>query len=94
MKWYKNLSENGTIKDKILSIGLIIKKDPESSLDYVRSLLKMAYKKDRKQAFIAIDSLQELFCKTLLPDDRKLKTFKQNILEAQEENKTITDYLL
>lgn len=61
MKWFKNLSEKGTLKDKIMSLSLIVKKDPISSLEYVRSLLKMANKKDRKQAFIAIDSLQELF---------------------------------
>jgi ribosome biogenesis protein MAK21 len=90
MKLYNNLSEKGTLKDKIMALNLIIKKDPISSLPYVRQMLKMAHKKDRKQAFIAIDSLQEVFTKTLLPEDRKLKTFKQAVEEAIE-NKTELD---
>lgn len=94
MKWYKNLSEKGTLKDKIMSLTLIVKKDTISSLDYVRTLLKLANKKDRKQAFMAIDSLQEIFTKHLLPEDRKLKTFKMSIAEAEESKKQLTDSVL
>ena len=74
-----------------MALSLIVKKDPESSLEYVRSLIKQSYKKDRKQAFIAIDTLQELFSKILLPADRKLKTFSQLITENQSENSTFSD---
>lgn len=77
-----------------MALSMIVKRDPESGGEYLRTLLKHAYKKDRKQAFIALDSLQELFCKTLLPEDRKLLTFKQIIEDAIEENKPISDNLL
>lgn len=82
------------MKDKVMALSLIIKKEPESSLDYIRSLMKQANKKDRKQAFIAIDALQELFGKTLLPEDRKLKSFNQYIEDAQNAKIKITDQLL
>lgn len=91
MKWYKTLSESGTLKDKIMALSLIVKNDPGSSLEYVRSLMKMANKKDRKQAFIAVDSLQELFTKHLLPENRKLKPFKQAIAEAEASKTPLTD---
>jgi hypothetical protein len=94
MKWYKSLTVKGTAKDKIMAYGLIIKKEPESSLEYLRSLMRQANKKDRRQAFIAIDALQELFSKTLLPEDRKLKTFNQYVEDAEQSKTKITDQLL
>ncbi|CAI2386621.1 unnamed protein product [Moneuplotes crassus] len=93
-KWYKSLMDKGTVKDKIMALSMIVKKDPESSGEYLKNLIKQAYKKDRKQAFIALDSLQEVFCKALLPEDRKLKSFKQSIEEAQEKKTEITNALL
>ena len=54
----------------------------------------MAGKKDRKQAFIAIDTLQEVFTLNLLPKDRKLKSFKALLDEAAQEKKKVNDPIL
>lgn len=55
---------------------MIVKLEPTSGLKYLEDLLKKAKSKDRKQAFIAIDVIQELFLQHLLPEKRKLSSFK------------------
>lgn len=55
---------------------MLIKNDPKSTLCYLDDLLKRAKGKDRKQAFLAIDVLQELFTTHLLSDEKKLQSFK------------------
>jgi hypothetical protein len=66
---------------------MIVQRDPQFSLTYVENLLKMSKKKSREQAYLAIDTLKELFTEHLLPDDRKLVNFKtsyQNVANKNE----------
>ena len=80
--------ENGTLKDKISALSMIIRQEPKSSLKYIDEIIKKAKSKDRKQAFMAIDALQELYTQHLLPDDKKLSSFK-DLLSTNAKN--ITD---
>ena len=67
---------------------MIIRQEPKSSLKYIDEIIKKAKSKDRKQAFMAIDALQELYTQHLLPDDKKLSSFK-DLLSTNAKN--ITD---
>ena len=71
--------EEGTLKDKISALNMIIKQEPKTSLKYLEELIKKAKSKDRKQAFLCIDVLKDLFTQHLLPDDKKLMSFKDQL---------------
>ena len=52
----------------------------------MQSLLNMGKKKNRKQAEAAITALRDLFCDSLLGDDRKLWSFSKNPILNKDTN--------
>ena len=46
----------------------------------IDALLAMAKKKSKREALLAVDTLQELWLNLLLPSDRKLKLLAQVIV--------------
>jgi hypothetical protein len=60
-------------------------------LSALASLCAMARKPNHKQASAALESLKELFVMTLLPNDRKLRTFPAAALHYAEQIGPLAD---
>eukprot|EP00347_Sterkiella_histriomuscorum_P015659 403356183 len=71
--------KEGTITDKISALSLLIQKDPIKSLTYLKTLINLSKKKNRKQAESSIGALRDLFTEHgLLKEDSKLLPFSKN----------------
>lgn len=76
-KWCLKMMNTGTLGDKIQAMEDLIEKSPQRDLDLLNQLMRLAEKKDRKVSHLAIESLKKVFSTSVLPEDRKLKTFTQ-----------------
>jgi ribosome biogenesis protein MAK21 len=67
---------SGTLNDKISALTLAVQESPLHNVKALDSLVGLAKKRSRAQAVEVLRSLKDIFGQgTLLPSDRKLKTF-------------------
>ncbi len=78
-KWMTSMLRSGTMSDKIAAMALAVQHNTMESLSTLDSLLGLAKKKSRRESQLASDSLFELFQGTLLPPDRELRRFGDNV---------------
>ena len=72
----RKVISSGTLTDKMASMLLMIQEAPMHRLPVLDALLKMAGRKGKREAIMAIDTLKDLFLSDLLPD-RKLSYFHE-----------------
>jgi ribosome biogenesis protein MAK21 len=82
---------SGTATDRSAALTLQVQDSPMHRLSALASLCAMARKPNHKQASAALESLKELFVMTLLPNDRKLRTFPAAVLHYSEQIGTLAD---
>ena len=74
------MMKSGTLSDKIGALSLAVQTSPLHHLTELASLCSLARKKSRRDAFLAMDALRDLFCGALLPEDRRLIPFSERPL--------------
>jgi hypothetical protein len=74
------MMKSGTLSDKIGALSLAVQTSPLHHLTELASLCSLARKKSRRDAFLAMDALRDLFCGALLPEDRRLVPFSERPL--------------
>lgn len=72
----RKVISSGTLTDKMASMLLMIQESPMHRLNVLDALLKMAGRKGKREAIMAVDTLKDLFLSDLLPD-RKLLYFHE-----------------
>ncbi|XP_028395866.1 CCAAT/enhancer-binding protein zeta-like isoform X2 [Dendronephthya gigantea] len=82
VEWLKNVTNSGTLGDKVAALAIQIQDSPLHHLKTLDVLLNMANKKGRRECLIAIDTLKDLWLVNLLPNDRKLKRFSEFPLKS------------
>ncbi|XP_059177905.1 CCAAT/enhancer-binding protein zeta-like [Physella acuta] len=97
-RWLKTVLASGTLSDKMAALTLLIQESPVHNMSSIDSLIAMAGKKGRREAMMAVDTLRDLFISGLLPEERKLRAFKQQplteILKLSEGNLDTRDRIL
>ncbi|GBG26934.1 CCAAT/enhancer-binding protein zeta [Hondaea fermentalgiana] len=78
-QWMRKVMHSGTVSDKVAAMALSVSSAPPEQLDTLQSLVNMASSKGRREAELAIDALADLFINNLLPSDRPLRSFNENI---------------
>nr|CCA21527.1 conserved hypothetical protein [Albugo laibachii Nc14] len=79
-KYLSTLRKSGTLADRVAALTLTIQSAPFFSIQSLVQLMGMARKHARREASMAIRSLQDLFLETFLPSDRALLFFHQQSL--------------
>lgn len=81
-----NMLKDGTLADKVSAAIILVQRSPLHKLDILKNTLieGMATKKSKREALLAVDSIKDLFVDTLLPNDRKLKYFRDQPLADEE----------
>lgn len=79
-KYLATLRKSGTLADRVAALTLTIQSAPFFSIPSIVQLMGMARKHARREAAMAIRSLQDLFLQTFLPANRPLLFFHQQCL--------------
>lgn len=75
-KFYSTIMTSGTLNDKISALTLAVQESPVHNIKALENLVGLSKKRSRAQAVEVLRALKDLFSQgTLLPSDRKLKTF-------------------
>jgi ribosome biogenesis protein MAK21 len=75
-QFYSTIMSVGTLSDKISALTLSVQESPVHNMRALESLVTLAKKRSRSQAVEVLGALKDLFGPgSLLPSDRKLKTF-------------------
>ncbi|KAL1966458.1 hypothetical protein VTN77DRAFT_4380 [Rasamsonia byssochlamydoides] len=75
-KFYSTIMTSGTLNDKISALTLAVQESPIHNIKALENLIGLSKKRSRAQAVEVLRSLKDMFSQgTLLPSDRKLKTF-------------------
>ena len=77
----RKVISSGTLTDKMASMLLMIQESPMHKMPVLDALLKMAGRKGKREAIMAVDTLKDLFLSDLLPD-RKLSFFHEQAVPA------------
>ncbi|UNI15235.1 RNA-binding ribosome biosynthesis protein mak21 [Purpureocillium takamizusanense] len=88
-KFLSTIMSSGTLTDKVSALTLAIQESPVHNIRAFDALMNLASKKSRAQAIGAIGALVDLLGPgTLLPSDRRLKTFQSQpgLLGALQRN--------
>jgi len=83
--WVEKTTKSGTLSDRIASMSLLIAESPIHRLEMLGELIALAGK-EKRIAVMAGDALRDLFCKVLLPEDRKLVTMSKRPLMKYTKN--------
>ncbi len=93
--YVKTVLQSGSLADKISAYTVLLQESPVSNLKALDSLLSMVSLKSRRPCMMAMSALKDLFVQWLLPQDRKLKSFKEHSFDKLEElssgNKDVRD---
>ncbi|KAK6622907.1 hypothetical protein RUM43_008758 [Polyplax serrata] len=73
--WVKTVLSKGTKTDKIAAYTLLIQDAPIYNINLLKNIVEMVKVGKKKECFMAVDTLCELFLNDLLPPDRKLLYF-------------------
>jgi len=76
--WMRTVLSSGTSSDKMAALTVFIQESYVHSLHHLDSLVSLVKKKSRREAHMALSTLQELVTTDLLPDSRKLRTFQSH----------------
>lgn len=92
-RWVESTMRNGTLKDRIASMSVVVSNNPVHKFYALDGLLQMAgcspndhhnSQPNSRVAQLAADAVEDLFLNTFLPPDRKLKTMAQRPLTKYE----------
>ncbi|XP_007255500.3 CCAAT/enhancer-binding protein zeta [Astyanax mexicanus] len=84
--WMKSVVSTGTLADRMAAMTVLIQDAPVHCLSHIESLVTLIKKKgSRREGLMALDTLRELLCSDLLPENRKLRTFAQRPFDMLEE---------
>ena len=79
-RFMKMTLSSGTLTDKVAAMTLMVQESPMHRVKTMDILMAMAKKKGRRESQVAIEALKDLFLNSLLPGDRKLRSFGENAL--------------
>ena len=79
-RFMKMTLSSGTLTDKVAAMTLMVQESPMHRVKTMDILMAMAKKKGRRESQVAIEALKDLFQNSLLPGDRKLRSFGENAL--------------
>lgn len=79
-RFLSQILTGGTLSDKISALTLLVQEAPLHNLRALDNLFNMCQKKSRTAALQCVDALVDLLVNTILPPNRKLKTFKKQPL--------------
>ncbi|KAK9509871.1 hypothetical protein O3M35_004769 [Rhynocoris fuscipes] len=83
--WINTVLKNGTAKDKLAANVITIQNSPLHSLSNLSSLINAVNPAKKKECFIVMETLAELFIEDLLRPGRKLRSFdKQPLAKLNE----------
>uniref|UniRef100_A0A3P8T7X6 CCAAT/enhancer-binding protein zeta n=1 Tax=Amphiprion percula TaxID=161767 RepID=A0A3P8T7X6_AMPPE len=84
--WMKTVVSSGVLADRMAAMTVLIQDAPVHMLEHVENLVSMVKKKgSRRMGLMAMDTLRELLLSSLLPENRKLRTFSQHPFDQLEE---------
>ncbi|XP_008300664.1 CCAAT/enhancer-binding protein zeta [Stegastes partitus] len=84
--WMKTVVSSGVLADRMAAMTVLIQDAPVHMLEHVENLVSMVKKKgSRRMGLMAMDTLRELLLSSLLPENRKLRTFAQHPFDELEE---------
>uniref|UniRef100_A0A3Q1G6R9 CCAAT/enhancer-binding protein zeta n=1 Tax=Acanthochromis polyacanthus TaxID=80966 RepID=A0A3Q1G6R9_9TELE len=84
--WMKTVVSSGVLADRMAAMTVLIQDAPVHMLEHVENLVSMVKKKgSRRMGLMAMDTLRELLLSSLLPENRKLRTFSQHPFNQLEE---------
>ncbi|XP_068730456.1 CCAAT/enhancer-binding protein zeta-like [Montipora capricornis] len=84
-QWLRSVVHSGTLKDKVAALTVQVQESTVHRLKTLDILIGMAKKKGRRESIMAVDMLKELWMTSLLPANRKLRTFSQHPLMTLSE---------
>ena len=96
-QWLNTVLKSGTLTDKISAYTVHLQESPVQNLSSLDQLIGMISLKSRRPCMLSLDALIELYKTHLLPNDRKLRYFKEQPLKKLSEfsnNKDIRDKYL
>lgn len=85
-RFLSQILTGGTLSDKISALTLLVQEAPLHNLRALDNLFNMCQKKSRTAALQCVDALVDLLVNTILPPDRKLKSFKKQPLSKNLSN--------
>jgi len=77
--WMRQVLQSGTRGDKVAAMTLLLQQDTLHGLRHLASLVHMCAKRVRKEAYMALGTVKDVFQHTLLPPDRKMKPFSGSV---------------
>ncbi len=77
--WMRQVLQSGTRGDKVAAMTLLLQQDTLHGLRHLASLVHMCAKRVRKEAYMALGTVKDVFQHTLLPPDRKLRAFSGSV---------------
>ena len=88
-RFLSQILTGGTLSDKISALTLLVQEAPLHNLRALDNLFNMCQKKSRTAAMQCVDALTDLLVSTILPSDRKLKSFKKQPLSKNLSNEQL-----
>ena len=85
LTWAKSILSKGAFADKLAGHVLLTQNSPCHNLDSLHSLVQMTSSKGKRECFLSLDKLKELFITELLPSNRKLKPFAESVIDVPQE---------
>jgi ribosome biogenesis protein MAK21 len=74
--WISKVIKSGTQADKISAVQLMSQMEPVHSLSHVNSLIELLKKHRTREGIPILSALKDIFVDELLPENRKLVSFK------------------
>ncbi|CAI2161374.1 19917_t:CDS:10 [Funneliformis geosporum] len=78
--FYATMLKSGTLKDRLATLSVLVEESPMHAIRALDTLFKMAKKENRNEAVQAVESLKNLMIELLLPPNRKLKFFRDQLI--------------
>ncbi|KNC81409.1 hypothetical protein SARC_06273 [Sphaeroforma arctica JP610] len=82
MKIVRNFLTSGTLSDKTSTQALLLQESALHNIKTLRKLCTMASSKNQRESTMAVENLEEVWVRFLLPGDRKLKFFHEQPLAS------------
>mmetsp|Transcript_1401 Transcript_1401/g.1883 ORF Transcript_1401/g.1883 Transcript_1401/m.1883 type:complete len:1050 (-) Transcript_1401:826-3975(-) len=95
-QWMRKVMRSGTMSDKVAAMALLVSNEPVENLSTLDNLLTIAGKKTRRRdAKLAVEALADVFINNLLPSDRPLFGFNEQVerLTAKSLESVTDDHL-
>ncbi|XP_022707603.1 CCAAT/enhancer-binding protein zeta-like [Varroa jacobsoni] len=86
-RWVDMVRRKGSLRDRAAAFSLLLQDSPVHNLEILDILIQWVSPKGKRECFIAIDALTDLFVHYLLPPSRKLVSFNFRPLQKLDMNK-------